>query len=188
MSNRKLFCLSVLCTMLGVLGWLYVERQIDSRRQPKLTELGNGVYLTSQLAPEQLRYLRRKRIVTLVDLRPDGEAVGQPSSEEMKQAATARGMHFYYIPVPHESLPGEAAAALQSVLEQERGGSTVLYCRTGRRAVRLFALANASQEHGPDADEIQRLVKAAGFAADDLKDNIAQRIAKRGDATPPGAK
>lgn len=187
MSNLKLFWLSMLCTMLGVLGYLYVEKQNDLRKQPKLTALGDDVYLTSQLVPEHMRHLRRMRITTLVDMRPDGEAVDQPSSSEMNQAATATGINFHYIPVPHESLPDDAVASLESVLEKSEG-PTVLYCRTGRRAVRLFALASASLEDGPDAEEILQLVKAAGFTADDLKQNIAERISKRGNHKPSAAK
>lgn len=174
--------------MLGVLGYLYVQRQIDLRRRPVLRPVGDRVFLTSQLVPEHLPFLRRMGIRTIVDMRPDGEAADQPSSDIMKQAAAARGIDFHYIPVPHESLPDDAVSALRSVLEDDRAWATVLYCRTGRRAVRLYALASASQFDGPDADEIQRLVQEAGFTADDLKDNIARRIAQRGHPQPSGAK
>lgn len=187
MSNFKLFLCSMLCTALGVLGYLYFERQIDLRHQPKLTLISDGVFLTSQLTPDHLRYLRRMRIFTIVDMRPDGEAVDQPSSDDMKRAAEARGMEFHYIPVPHESLPDEAVSSLRTVLE-ERSRSMVLYCRTGRRAVRLFALASASLEDGPDCVEIQRMVKDAGFTAEDLTAQIAERIAKRGSAQPGESK
>ncbi len=187
MSNSKLFGLSMLCTMLGVLGYLYAEHQIELRRQPKLTRITGSVYLTSQLTPDHLSYLRRKRVLTVVDMRPDGEAADQPSSDEMKRASEARGIEFHYIPVPHDTLPDEAADSLMSVLETQHG-KTVLYCRTGRRAVRLLALASASQGYGPDADEIQEMVRTAGFTADDLKDNIARRIAKRGLVHEGGSK
>jgi protein tyrosine phosphatase (PTP) superfamily phosphohydrolase (DUF442 family) len=54
-----------------------------------------------------------------------------------------------------------------------------LYCRTGRRAARLFALAEAARFNGPDADAIAQMVRNAGFAADDLAPEIANRISRR---------
>lgn len=90
-------------------------------------------------------------------------------------------MRFLYIPVPHESIPESAVAALDHALSEDPR-SAVLYCRTGRRAARLFALVQASRSDGPGADEIFKMVSAAGFSAEDLKDDINQRIAHRGGA------
>lgn len=178
MSNLRLFGLSVFCTMVVGLVYLSVQRWNELRHQTKLTRIANHLFLASQLRPENMSFLRSRRIRAIVDMRPDGEAPDQPTSAEMRSAATATHIEFHYIPVPHESLPDEAVASLQAALEKD-AGQTVLYCRTGRRAVRLFALASASREDGPDADEILSLVRTAGFNADDLIERIDQRIAKR---------
>jgi len=96
----------------------------------------------------------------------------------MQAAARNWGLGFHYIPVPHESIPAEDVVALGKALNPEVLPAC-LYCRTGRRAVRLYALVQASRSGGPNANEILEMVKNAGFSAEDLKDEIAQRIAHR---------
>jgi uncharacterized protein (TIGR01244 family) len=111
-------------------------------------------------------------------MRPDGEAADQAPSAEIKNAAERDGLGFHYIPVPHESIPEADVQALSEVLSHDNMPA-VLYCRTGRRAVRLFALVEASRVDGPGADAILGTVRAAGFSADDLREDIARRLANR---------
>ena len=87
-------------------------------------------------------------------------------------------MKFYYIPVPHESIPEAAVIALQQA-QQEAEGSMLIYCRTGRRAVRLFALTEAARNGGPGIEAILDMVKNAGFSAEDLREAMEQKIAVR---------
>lgn len=161
-----------------MLSYFYVEQQINLRHQPKLQKIASKLFLTSQLKPRDMLFLRLQHIQTIVDMRPDGEEADQPSSTEMQRAATADHLKFHYVPVPHDSIPDTAVDSLKAVLD-ENHSRTVLYCRTGRRAVRLFALVSASQKDGPNAEDILNCVRAAGFTADDLSGNIQQRIAKR---------
>ena len=178
MSNLKLFGLTMVCTMAVGLGYFYLKRRQEESLKPKLTEITDRVFLTSQLKPSSMRYLRQRQIKTVIDMRPDGEAADQPSSEQMMRMAEVMNMKFFYIPVPHEGIPNEAVDSLQSALKTV-DEPVVLYCRTGRRAARLFALAKASQGGGPNADEILGLVRAAGFEGEDLAGEIARRIANR---------
>ncbi|MDI1313457.1 TIGR01244 family sulfur transferase [Prosthecobacter sp.] len=184
MHYLKLFGLTVVCTMTVALGYFYLQRRHEDSLQPKLTRITDQVFLTSQLKPGDMRFLRQQQIQTVIDMRPDGEVTDQPSSEEIQRAAKASGMEFHYIPVPHDKIPDEAVGSLQSVL-RDIDKPAVLYCRTGRRAVRLYALAKASQTDGPHADEILGLARSAGFDAEDLAGEIAQRIAHR-DKPQPG--
>ncbi len=182
MSNLKLFGLTIVCTMTVVLGFFYMQRRHEESLQPKLTRITDQVFVTSQLKPGNMRFLRQQQIKTVIDMRPDGESADQPPSEQMQRTAKEMGMEFHYIPVPHERIPDEAVDSLQSVLKDNEEPA-LLYCRTGRRAMRLYALAKASQADGPNADEILGLVQSAGFDAEDLAGDIAQRITNR--AKPP---
>jgi uncharacterized protein (TIGR01244 family) len=183
MSYFKLFALTVVCTMSVALCFFYLQRRHDESLQPKLTKITDQVFLTTQIKPSNMRFLRQQQIKTVIDMRPDGEAADQPSSEQMQQAAKANRIEFHYIPVPHERIPDEAVDSLQSVLK-DLEEPAVLYCRTGRRALRLYALAKASQTDGPNANELLSLVRSAGFDAEDLAGEIAQRIANRGKPQP----
>ena len=176
MSKPRLFVLSVLLTMAVLLVDIYLHR--PGRYAPKLIRVAGNVFITSQLAPENLPALRYQRIHTLVDIRPDGESRDQTPSTEIASASVRNRLDFHYIPVPHENIPDDAVAALDGVLAQGPY-RTVLYCRSGRRAVRTFALARASQPDGPSADAILAMAHTAGFSADDLRVDIARRISQR---------
>lgn len=186
MSNFKLFGLTFVCTITVVVGYFYLDHRRQVSQQPTLTQLTDQVFLTAQLKPGNMRSLSQRQIKTVIDMRPDGEAADQPTSEQMQRTARAMNMEFHYIPVPHESIPDEAVDSLHAVLKDNQE-PMVLYCRTGRRAARLYALAEASLSGGPNADDILARVRAAGFDAEDLARDITRRIASRG-KTQPGAK
>ena len=175
MSNKKIFALTFCTTTCVVLLLIYTHRAAP---RPDLRWIGNSVFISSQLKPENFIYLRRQHIDAIVDLRPDGETTDEPSHIEMEAAARQHGIQFYYVPVPHESIPPAAVEALAIALH-DGTRQTVLYCRSGRRAVRTFALYQASRPDGPAAAQILSSAQDAGFSADDLRDNINQRIASR---------
>jgi uncharacterized protein (TIGR01244 family) len=178
MTKWKLFLAAFLLTTVGMTVWNYVEHRDALARRSQLKQIVPGVFITSQLKPNGVPLLRRRGIRSVIDIRPDGEEPNQPSSSEIESASKAAQIGFYYIPVPHENTPDTAVDALCSALSKTEM-PTVLYCRTGRRAVRLFALAEASRINGLDVDAILHMVTKAGFSADDLQDAIATRISKR---------
>lgn len=179
MRNRWLFLLALAGSLIVTLAWLYLNRPSQNPpHKPILTELTTGTFVTPQLFLESFLFLRQQGIKSVIDMRPDGEAKDQPTSSDIESAALEHGIKFSYIPVPHESIPGEAVERLATTLAQKEQPA-VLYCRTGRRAVRLFALAEASRFDGPSLDQLQQMVIKAGFEADDLKVEIEHRIAKR---------
>jgi uncharacterized protein (TIGR01244 family) len=183
MSKLKLFLLSFFLTTLALAAVIYIQRpKLGSDPPPELVRIADDLFLTSQLKSEDIRPLRYRGIRTIVDMRPDGEAVDQTPSAEIGDAAKRIGLSFHYIPVPHESLPESDVQALSEVLSHD-DRPAVLYCRTGRRAVRLFALVEASRVDGPSTDAILGMVRAAGFSADDLRDDIVQRLAHRNGAS-----
>ena len=55
----------------------------------------------------------------------------------------------------------------------------LLYCRSGKRAARVWALAEASRKGGPLKADIVGAVLAAGQPVDDLLPQIEARIAAR---------
>jgi uncharacterized protein (TIGR01244 family) len=122
-----------------------------------------------------------QRYVKIIDLRPDGEVEGQPSSAEMAQAARRQAVDFGYVPVPHGEIPEEAVLKLRQALADQKG-QVLLYCRSGKRAARTWALAEAGRVGGLQADEIIAAVRGAGQEADDLRPRIEAAIAARGAA------
>jgi uncharacterized protein (TIGR01244 family) len=140
--------------------------------------LGPGLLIAGQVAPDDLGTLRDGGLRTLIDLRPDGEGPDQPASAPMAAAAGASGLDFHYIPVPQDGLPDEAADAVGRALAAAPGPA-LLYCRSGRRAARIWALAEASRPGGLAPAAILEAVRAAGQSADDLAPRLDARAARR---------
>lgn len=179
MVKTKLFFGSFGVTLCALLILFFINRPPSARiARATLQPISDRVFVTAQLQTEQIPELIRQGIVTLIDLRPDGEAKDQPSSSEMKNAAELRGLKFFYIPVPHGDIPDKAVTALRDTLS-DHNQRALLYCRTGRRAVRTFALVEASRPDGPTAEAILKMVSKAGFSADDIANEITERIKHR---------
>lgn len=174
---KWMFAGAVLLGAAGVLGWAAVQRPAASA-SASVHALADGVWVTAQITPGQVASLGRQDFAALVDLRPDGEVAGQPASAEIAKAATARGMRFHYIPVPHGAIPATAVSDLEQVLSRAKR-PVLLYCHSGRRAARTWALAEASRAGGLSASAIQSAVRDAGQSADDLQAQIVARIAVR---------
>lgn len=137
-----------------------------------------GVFISEQIGPEQLAVLKAQGFRAVVDLRPDHEVAGQPSAGAMSAAAAEQGLAFDYIPVTHGDVPAGAVETLGHALARDKT-PVLLYCRSGRRAARTWALAEASRPGGLDAPAILNAVHEAGQDAGDLADQITGRIAAR---------
>jgi uncharacterized protein (TIGR01244 family) len=98
--------------------------------------------------------------VAVVVNRPDGEDPGQPHEAEMKAAAEAAGMRFVSLPYQGQTPPGVVAET--AALLDETKGPVLAYCRTGKRSIMAWALAQAlSGARRPD--EIIALAAKAGY-------------------------
>ena len=87
-------------------------------------------------------------------------------------------MTFAYVPTPHGAIPDVIVDGLARALA-DVPQPVVLYCRSGNRAARVWALAEASRPSGADAKGIAGSVRAAGQKVDDLMPQIEARIAAR---------
>ena len=181
LSHSRLFAITVMASSVAFLILLGFEDY--RRRTPVLYPMGTDVLVAKQLALRNLTLLLHAGIKTVVDIRPDGEDQGQLPSHQMQQAVEANGMRFAYIPIAHGAIPDDAVTALQQVLAQSPKPA-LLYCRTGNRAARTYALALASDPHGPGLDAILGLVQSTGHSAVDLREELQARIAAR--AVPVG--
>ena len=118
-------------------------------------------------------------MTAIIDLRPDDEEAGQPSSQQVGNAAERAGLSFSYAPVEGGGLPEQAAVDAVSRALLHPGTTVVLYCHSGRRAARAWALAEASRDGGLEAEAIEAAAKSAGQPVDDLHEQISARIATR---------
>jgi uncharacterized protein (TIGR01244 family) len=176
-SNTWLFVLAILLGMALVL----IPGAISAwNNKPLLTfsKLNDGIEVTQQIWPEQIRQIDRRNYRTVIDIRPDGETKDQPTSAEIAKIMRDEGVNFVYVPVPRGDIPNASVDALADALAKSPK-PVLLYCRIGRRAARAWGLAEASRPGGLDAAAIAAAVKTIGFSVDDLSQQIAHRIANR---------
>jgi uncharacterized protein (TIGR01244 family) len=96
----------------------------------------------------------------------------------MSGAAGSAGLAFSFVPVRHGAIPADAVDHLAQV-RTTSDKPVLLYCGSGRRAARTWALAEASRPGGLGEGAILKAVRAAGQDAGDLQADIARRIALR---------
>jgi len=135
--------------------------------EPK--RLSERLSVAPQVEPGELGALAAAGFRSLICNRPDGEDPGQPRWEEIEAAARAAGMQARHIPVTPGAI-GDGDVARFSAALEELPGPVLAYCRTGGRAVSLWALAH-KDEFAPD--DIIRTAAAAGCDLSPLRERLA---------------
>jgi uncharacterized protein (TIGR01244 family) len=116
--------------------------------------------VTGQMTPADVATAAAEGFRTIVNNRPDGEEPGQPAAAEIMAAAQASGLDYRAVPF---SGPPPPAAVAETASALETAPAPVLaYCRSGRRSIMAWAMAQAlSGARRPD--EIIALAAKAGY-------------------------
>ena len=98
--------------------------------------------VAAQLAIDDMARAAAAGFKTVIVNRPDNEAPGQPSANEIKSAAEASGLTFREI--PFSGLPPAPAVVMETARAlDEANGPVLAYCRSGTRSITAWALAQA---------------------------------------------
>lgn len=120
--------------------------------------------VAAQLEPADFARAAAEGFKTIVVNRPEGEDPGQPSEAAAKAAAEAAGLNFRALPFAGLPPPPHIVGEMAELLEQAQG-PVLAYCRSGKRSITAWAMAQAlSGTRSPD--EIIALAEKAGY---DLK-------------------
>ncbi len=170
-------------------GWRdTVRRAAYTAPTPAYAEratLAGSIAVAGQLGLDDLSRAAGHGYRTVIALRPDGEASDQPSAALMRARASSEGLAFHYVPVPQGELPDAVAERLGEALAASPG-PVLLYCRSGRRAVRAWAVAEAARPGGLDPAAIRAAAAGAGHPVDDLAERLDRRLAQRSAAPGTG--
>lgn len=173
------FLAAMLIGAASVIGYFAYQRHAEAAAIHSLTP---DVWVTDQLSVARIDGPQIRRFRTVIDLRPDGEAPDQPPAATIEQAVRRRGLDFAFVPVPHGDIPSAVVTSLGEALSKSPK-PVLLYCRTGRRAARTWALSEAKRPGGLSAAEIENAVRDVGQSADDLDAAIADDVSRRAGAT-----
>lgn len=176
-KNRWIFLFSVLIGV-GIVLCIAAYFHFKNPPQVRVSKLTQDISVTEQLKQDAMSQLKGQGFSTVIDLRPDGEAIDQPTSKVMSIAARENNIKFYYVPVPHGDIPEQSVKQLAEAL-RNAPKPILMYCRSGKRAARTWSLVEASRSDGMNVNSILAAVKEVGQSADDLNQDIIRRISQR---------
>jgi len=108
---------------------------------PSAQAIAADVCVAPQLNAEAMAEAARLGFKSVVNNRPDFEGgPDQPTSADIAAAAQAAGLEYRFLPVAGGYQSPEEAAQMARLL-QELPRPMLMFCRSGARSARLYALA-----------------------------------------------
>ncbi len=122
---------------------------VTGEAEGRFRRLVDGVWVAPQLVAEDFAAAAGLGIRTVINNRPDGESPDQLPSAEAEKAAREAGLAYVHLPVLSGAIFPDHVWRLEEILASTEG-PWLLYCRSGNRSCRLWALAAA--RHRPPAE------------------------------------
>ncbi len=106
----------------------------------KIMQLSSQFFVSAQITVDDLSIVAAHGFTTIVNNRPDGEAAGQPMSDDLAAAAADLGIAFMHIPVVSGSITEQDVADFGHACNNLEG-PILLFCRSGARSTKLWQLS-----------------------------------------------
>ncbi len=107
----------------------------------EITPISDIFSTCGQIESSDVAEIKSLGFRSIICARPDGEAEGQSTFDEIKAQADAHGLDIWYVPV-HPSGATEANHAAFSQALADLPGPILGYCRSGQRAAMLWHALN----------------------------------------------
>ncbi|WP_162936300.1 TIGR01244 family sulfur transferase [Pannonibacter phragmitetus] len=104
------------------------------------TKLDNRFSTTGQIRPEQVEALAVEGYTLIVCNRPDGEEAGQPTFDQIADAAGKAGISAVHIPMTGAPTSAQVDALRNAMAGVD--GKILGYCRSGARSQKIHAALN----------------------------------------------
>ncbi len=127
--------------------------------------------VSGQILPEEVAELA-ERYRVMINNRPDGEDLGQPTAAEVGRAAQAAGLAYHHIPVSGAP-SADQVRRLQAVLK-DTDGPALAFCRSGTRCIVTWALGEALG--GRPVEALAEQGRAAGYDLGPPLQNLLPRL------------
>lgn len=105
-----------------------------------IEQLSPAISISGDVGPDDLAAIAALGFRTVINNRPDGEAIDQPTSAAIEKAAHKLGLTYRHIPVVPGDFPAEAVVEFAAVLSACEG-PVLAFCKSGMRAKNMYALA-----------------------------------------------
>jgi sulfide:quinone oxidoreductase len=133
----------------------------------KLSKVNEKFLVADQVHLSDIDRIVNEGIKTIICNRPNGEGSDQPNFHEIERAAKEKNITCHYLPITTGIINDSSVIAFSKIFEKCQG-PTLAYCRSGKRAISLWALANAQSL---EPNEIQSIEQRTGY---DLKGVISR--------------
>ena len=111
--------------------------------QIRVLEVAPQVYACGPLFESDLQLLSKQGVRSIIDTRPDGAALGQPSSADLAGAAAALDIAYLHFPVESGPISPETARALAAASESL--ARPMMVCsQSGGRATKIWETSEAT--------------------------------------------
>jgi uncharacterized protein (TIGR01244 family) len=94
-----------------------------------------------QITLDDVARAKAEGFVLLINNRPDGEALDQPTSGQFEAAAKAAGLGYAHIPV--RGGPTQEQVEAEHRLLAETKGPVLAWCRSGTRSITTWTIGEA---------------------------------------------
>jgi len=135
-------------------------------------KIDDSISVAPQISVEDVEAAAAQGFRMVINNRPEQEEPGQPSGDEIREAARAAGLAYVAIPITHGGFSLNQVEAMRDALAQA-GGPVLAYCRSGTRSTFVWALARGLE--GEDADTLAAKAAAAGYDISPIKPLIGPR-------------
>ena len=113
-----------------------------------------------QIAPRDVTALKADGVTMIINNRPDGEDVGQPTSAAIEAAARDAGIAYRHVPIARGMGPSDVEA-MRTAIHDASGGILFAFCRSGNRSALAWAVAKS--EDGMPRAKLEQCMSEAGF-------------------------
>jgi sulfide:quinone oxidoreductase len=108
----------------------------------RVLELAPEVYVSGQMFEHDVRLAAKQGVRSIMNNRPDGEAMGQPASADLEKIAEELGITFVHLPVDPRSVTAKDVKDFAAACDElER--PLLIFCRSGARSTQIWQLAES---------------------------------------------
>jgi uncharacterized protein (TIGR01244 family) len=135
-------------------------------------KIDDSISVAPQISVEQVQAAADQGFTMVINNRPDQEEPGQPSGEDIREAARAAGLAYVAIPISHGGFSANQVDAMRDALANA-GGPVLAFCRSGTRSTYVWALAKGAD--GADPDTLVGKAAQAGYDISSIKPLLGPR-------------
>jgi len=108
----------------------------------RVLELAPEVYVTGQLFESDLKLIARQNVRSIMDNRPDDEAMNQPTSADLAKAAEEFGITFVHYPVKPGPITAQDAEAYARACDELKR-PLLIFGRSAARSMKIWEMAES---------------------------------------------